>query len=120
MTAPRLLRALAALDAGTAFGMLVLSSWLGDQVDVGVTPIRVAAGVLLVLGVDTYLLAERPVMVKVRLVSEALCALLAVDLVVLGEPSGIGAAILLGTALLCAAVAVELALLTRTRALTPA
>ena len=117
MTAPKLLRGLAVVDVASGAAALVAASWLADQVDVGVTPIRVAAVLLVVLGVETYLLADRPVMAKVTIAIEAACALLALDLAVLGDPTGTGAALLVGTALWCAAVAVELALVTRTRAL---
>ena len=117
MTAPKLLRVLAAVDVLSGVVALATSSWLADQVDVGVTPVRVAAVLLVVLGVETVLLAERPVMAKVRLVTEAACALLAIDLAVLGDPTSTGTALLAGTALWCAGVAVELALVQRTRTL---
>ena len=117
MTPARVLRGLAAVDVASAVGALAVSSWLADQLDVGVTPVRIAAALLLVLGIDTYLMADRPVMVKVRIVTEALCVLLAIDLAVIGDPTGIGTALLVGTAVWCAAVAVELTLSQRTREL---
>ena len=117
MTAAKLLRPLAVVDVASGAAALVASSWLADQVDVGVTPVRIAAALLVVLGVETYLLADRPVMAKATIAIEAVCALVAVDLAILGDPTGTGAALLVGTALWCAAVAVELALITRTRSL---
>ena len=110
MTAARLLRGLASIDVATGAGALLVSSWLADQVDVGVTPVRVVAALLVVLGVETYLLADRPVMTKVRIATEAVCSLLAVDLAIVGDPTGVGTALLVGTALWCAAVTVELVL----------
>ena len=117
MTTPKLLRALAVVDVLTGAGALLATSWLTEQVDVGVTPVRIAAALLVVLGIDTYLMADRPVMGTVRIVTEALCVLLAIDLAVIGDPTGIGTALLVGTALWCAAVAVELTLTQRTREL---
>jgi hypothetical protein len=73
-----------------------------------------------VLGVETYLMADRPVLTKVRIGTEAVCAVAAVDLAVLGDPTGVGVALLIGTALWCAAIAVDLVLLQRSRQLSPA
>lgn len=117
MSTPRLLRTLAVVDVVSGVAALVASPWLADQLDVGVTPVRVAAILLLVLGVETHLMAERPVMAKVRIVTEAVCAMVAVDLAVLGDPTSAGTALLVATALWCATVAVEVALVQRTRTL---
>lgn len=120
MTAARLLRVLGVVDSISAVSALLVSSWLAEQVDVPVTPLRVAAALLLVLGVETYVMADRPVLAKVRMASEAVCALVAIDLTILGDPTGIGAALLIGTAVWCAAIAVELVLMRRTRTLVAA
>jgi hypothetical protein len=56
-------------------------------------------------------------MAKVRIATEAICAVVAVDLAILGSPTGTGTVLLVGTALWCAAVAVELTLLSRPRTL---
>lgn len=120
MTAQRLLRVLAVVDASTAVAALLVSSWLADQIDLRVTPLRIAAALLLVLGVETYLLADRPAMAKVRVATEAACTVVAIDLAFVGDPTGVGTALLLGTALWCSAIAVELALLQRSRRLVPA
>ena len=117
MTTSKLLRGLAVVDALTGASALVVSSWLAEQVDVGVAPVRIAAALLVVLGIDTYLMADRPIMAKVRIVTEAVCVLLAIDLAVIGDPTGIGTALLVGTALWCSAAAVELTLAQRTREL---
>lgn len=116
MTAAKLLRLMGAIDAVTGVTSLVLATWLAEQVDVGVTPVRIAAGLLLVLGIETFLLAERPVRAKATMAIEAACALLAIDLALVGDPTSAGMALLLGTAVLCAAFVVELALLQRARA----
>ena len=120
MTAPRILRVLAVVDASTAVGALLVSSWLAEQLDLPVTPLRIAAALLLVLGVETFLMAERPVVARVRIATEAVCTVIALDLAIVGDPTGVGTALLLGTALWCAAVAVELALVHRSRRLVPA
>ena len=120
MTAPRLLRALGVVDSITAVSALLVSSWLAEQIDVPVTPLRVAAALLLVLGVETHLMADRPILAKVRIATEAVCALVAVDLAILGDPTGVGVALLMGTAVWCAAIAVELVLVLRTRTLVAA
>lgn len=120
MTAPRLLRVLAVVDVSTAVGALLVSSWLADQIDLPLTPLRVAAGLLLVLGIETYLMAHRPAMAKVRIATEAVCTVIALDLAFVGDPTGVGMTLLLGTALWCATIAVELALLQRSRRLVPA
>jgi hypothetical protein len=120
MTTPRLLRLLAVVDVSTAVGAFLASSWLAVQVDVPVMPLRIAAALLLVLGVETYLMADRPALAKVRIATEAVCAVAAADLVFLRNPTGIGTALLIGTAIWCAAIAVELVLLQRTRQLSPA
>ena len=117
MTTPKLLRLLAVADVLAGVGALLASSWLAGQIDVGVTPVRIAAALLVVLGVETYLMADRPATAKFNMAIEAVCAVLAVDLAILGDPTGAGTVLLVGTALWCAVAAVELALVQRTRTL---
>jgi hypothetical protein len=117
---PRALRALGVADVASGALALVAASWLAGELDVGTAAIRIAGALLVVLGVETYLLAARPLMAKVTIAVEALSALLAVDVLVLADPTGMGQAILVATALWCAAAAVEVGLLQRARTLTPA
>jgi hypothetical protein len=120
MSAPKLLRALGVVDVGTGIAGLAAAGWFGDQLGLGATTIRIVAGVLLVLGVDTLLMADRPFMAKVAIVSESVSALAALDLALFGDATGLGLAILVATAIGCAAVTVELVLATRTRSLVAA
>jgi uncharacterized protein YjeT (DUF2065 family) len=110
--------------AGDVLGGLALAgaaSWFGDQLDLATSTVRIAGLVTLVLGVDLLWLQAKPFATRVAMVTEALFALLAVDVLVLRDPTGVGTGMLVATALYGVAMAVELALLHRsTRALTPA
>jgi hypothetical protein len=120
MTAPKLLRLMGIADITSAIPLLVAAGWIGDQVDLSTTAVRLVGALLVVLGVETLLMRDKPVMAKVALGIEVLFALAAVDLAVLGDPTGLGVAVLAGTALYGAVASIELALATRTRSLVAA
>ena len=87
---------------------LTAAGWLADQLGAGTTVVRVGTVVLLVLGVETILLAARPAMAKATIVIEALAALGAIDLAVFGDATATGTALLVATAIYCAAIALRL------------
>jgi hypothetical protein len=116
----RALRVLGAADVASGAIALVAASWFAEELDVGVTAVRVVAAALVVLGIETISMADRPLMAKVSVAVEALAAVLAVDLLLTGDPTGTGTVVLAATALWCAAAAIEVAVLQRTRALAPA
>lgn len=111
-----LLRFLGALDVVAGALALAAASWLGDQLDLGTTTVRIGAVVLALVGVDMIAMAARPFMARAAIVIEALGALLALDLLLLGDPTGTGTAILVATALASAVAAVEVARLIRSSA----
>jgi hypothetical protein len=117
MRPAQILRVMGIADITSAVPLLVAAGWIGDQVDLSTTAVRVVGAFLVVLGIETLLLRDKPVMAKVALAVEVLFALAAVDLAVLGDPTGIGVALLAGTALYGAAASVELAMATHTKML---
>ena len=111
-----LTRVVAAGDLAAGLALAVAASWFGEQVDVATWIVRFVGIATLLLGVDLLLLRWRPIASRLAMVSEALFALLALDVLVLQDPTGIGTALLVATALYGAAMAIELALLQRTPA----
>jgi hypothetical protein len=107
------LRFLGAMDVVSGVVALAAASWLGDQLDVSTTVVRVAGVALLVLGAETLALSDRRVMATTTAVVEGAVALVAVDLAILGDPTGVGTALLLATAAYCATAAVRVARLRR-------
>jgi len=120
MTAARVLKVLGVVDVASGAAAVVLASWLAGELDVSATALRLVGALLVVLGIETYTMATRPLMAKVSIVTEAISALVAVELLLAGDPTTFGTVLLVGTAVMCAAFAVELAMLVRTRTLTPA
>ena len=116
----RALRLLGTFDLASGAFVLVFSTWLSEQLDLGVTPIRLIGAFLLVLGVETLLLREKTVMGRVAMVVEALFGLAAINVAVMADPTTIGLAVLLGTAAYCAAAAAWLFTLQRTSPLVTA
>jgi hypothetical protein len=116
----RVLRALGAFDIGSGVLALVLASWLSDQLDLGTSVVRGVGVFLVVLGADKVVFADRPAMPKLAAVVEALFALACLDVVVLDDPTTLGTALLVGSALGCAAVAAWLLAQQRTRSLVAA
>ena len=116
----RVLRALGAFDAASGALALVLASWLSDQLDLGVGIVRIVGVFLVVLGIDKMAFAARPAMGRIAAGVEALFAPACVDVVATGDPTAIGTVLLVGTAAMCAAVAVWLVTLQRTSDLVPA
>ena len=108
------LRVLGSFDLASGAFALADASWLSKQLDLGATPIRVIGAFLLVLGVETLLLREKPVMGRVAMVVEAVFGLAAVDVALMADPTAIGTALLIGTALYCATAALWLFALQRT------
>ena len=113
MSAATLLRTAGAVDITSGVVALTAAGWIGDQVGVSATIVRLAAALLVVVGVDTIWFADRAWMAKATIGIEAVAGLVALDLVLLGDPTRLGTALLLATAVCCAAVAVEAALLGR-------
>jgi hypothetical protein len=116
----RVLRSLGALDAASGALALALASWLSDQVDLSTAMVRIVGVFLVVLGIDKTAFSTRAAMGRTAMVVEALFALACVDVAVMANPTAIGTALLLGTAAMCAAVAVWLFTLQRTSDLVPA
>jgi hypothetical protein len=116
----RALRILGFLDLGSGVFALAEATWLADQVDLGVTAVRLIGVFLLVLGFDKVLFRDKPLMGRVSMAVEALFALACLDVAVMTDPTSIGTALLVGTAVLCASVAVWLFTLQRTRSLVTA
>ena len=110
-----LVRIVAAGDVVGGLLLAVAASWFGDHLDLATSTVRIVGIAAVVLGIDLALMATKPIAGRVAMVTEALFALLAVDVLVLREPTGVGVALLVATALYGAAMAVELALLSRTR-----
>jgi hypothetical protein len=108
-----LVRIVAAGDIAGGLLLAVAASWFGEQLDLATPTVRFVGIATLVLGADLLLLRCRPIGAKVAMVTEALFALLAVDVLLLADPTGLGAAMLVATALYGAGMAVELAVLTR-------
>jgi hypothetical protein len=104
----------------SAIPLLVAAGWIGDQVDLGTMAVCLIGAFLVVLGIETLLMREKPVMAKLALAVEVVFALAAVDLAVLGDPTGVGVALLAGTALYGTAAAIELVLSTRSDTLVAA
>jgi hypothetical protein len=115
MTTPKILRVMGIADITSAIPLLVAAGWIGDQVDLSPSAVRVIGALLVVLGVETLLLREKAAMARIAMGVEIVVALAAVDLAVLGDPTGIGVAVLAGTALYGVAASVELGLATRTK-----
>ena len=92
------LRVLGAVDVASGAAMLAAASWFGDQLDLGTNVVRVIAAVTLVLGIETLLMQNKPAMGRIAMVIEALVAVAAVDLAILGDPTGTGTAMLAVTA----------------------
>jgi hypothetical protein len=116
----RVLRALGAFDAASGALALALASWLGDQLDLGTTTVRLVGVFLVVLGIDKVVFADKPAMGRIAAAVEALFALACIDVVVMADPTALGTTLLVGTAAMCAAVAVWLLTLQRTSDLVPA
>jgi hypothetical protein len=114
------LRTVGIVDVLSGAFAIADGSWLADELGVSAAAVRIAGAVLVLLGIDTFLLAARPVMAKVTAVVEALAALVAIDLIVMADPTGVGLGLLAATAAWCTAVAVRAAQLTRTATLVPA
>ena len=116
----RTVRVLGAIDIVSGAVALVDASWLADQLGVAASTVRIAAVALLLLGIDNVLFAAKPLMARVNTIVEALVALAAVDLAILGDANGTGTALLVVTAVYCAAVAVRLVTIQRTPSLVAA
>jgi len=108
MTSTKLIRGLGAADVVTGLVLVVAAGWLGQQVDVSTGVVRLTGAALALYGADAVLLAARPFMRPVAVGAELVSALIAVDLVVLGDPTAAGTAILLAAAALCVAAAAVL------------
>jgi hypothetical protein len=109
------------IGAGDVVGGALLAlaaSWFGDQLDLATSTVRIVGVVTLVLGVELLWLQAKPIAAKVAMVTEALFAFLAVDVLVLQDPTGLGVAMLVATALYGAVMSVELAVLGRRRTTT--
>lgn len=119
MTADRLLRVLGIADVASGALALAAASWLAGELDVSTTAVRVAGAILVLLGIETFAMAAKPLMAKATVAVEAVAALVALDVLLLADPTTTGAVLLVATALWCAAVAIETALLLRTRDLAP-
>jgi len=116
----RLLRVLAAVDVVSGLALAVAASWFGEQVDLSTTVVRVVGVALVLLGVETYLLRDKPVMARVAMVVEAVAALAALDVLLLADPTGIGVVLLAASALYGVVAALDLVRLTRDRELVAA
>jgi hypothetical protein len=116
----RVLRALGSLDLGSGVLALVLASWLSGQLDLSAGAVRLVGVFLVVLGIDKIAFASRPAMARLSMVVEALFALACVDVALFADPTMFGAVLLVGTAAMCAAVAVWLFTLQRSSDLAPA
>ena len=112
---PAVLRVLGVADVASGLLALAVAPWLGDQLGVDATAVRLAAALLVVLGVETVVLAGRRAMATATVVAEAACAFLMLDVVVLADTTRTGAVIALGLAAWCAAVALRVAMLQRSR-----
>jgi len=116
----RVLRALGSFDVGSGALALVLASWLSDQLDLGIAAVRIVGVFLVVLGLDKVAFASKPAMARASMVIEALFALACIDVAVIADPTTIGTVLLVGTAAMCATVAVYLFTLQRTSSLVAA
>ena len=116
----RAVRALGSLDVASGVLALVLASWLSDELDLSTATVRIVGVFLVVLGVDKVAFASKPAMGRVAMIVEALFALACVDVAVLADPTAFGMVLLVGTAVMCAAVATYLFTLERTSDLVPA
>jgi len=116
----QVLRALGTVDVASGAIALGAAPWLSDQLGLSVTAVRVVGVFLVVLGVDKIVFSARPAMGRVAMVVEALFAIACIGVAAVADPTALGAALLLGTAVLCAGVATWLFTLQRTPALVAA
>jgi len=110
---PSLLGVLGIGDLASGTFALVDAAWLGRQLDLGTTAVRLIGAFLLVLGAEKVLLRERRTIARVSIVVEALFGLAALDVALMADPTTLGTAVLIGTAVACEAVALTLFALTR-------
>ena len=110
---PSLLGVLGIGDLASGAFALADAAWLGRQLDLGATTVRLIGVFLLVLGLEKVLLRDRRTMVQVSVVVEALFGLAALDVALMADPTTFGTAVLIGTAVACEAVALTLYALTR-------
>jgi hypothetical protein len=114
MTAMRaLVRVIGAGDVVGGALLLLAASWFGEQLDLATSTVRIVGVVTLVLGVDLLWLQAKPLAARLAMVTEALFAFLAVDVLLLADPTGLGVAMLLATAVYGAVMSIELAVLGR-------
>jgi hypothetical protein len=110
---PSLLGVLGVGDIASGAFALADAAWLGRQLDLGTTAVRLIGAFLLVLGAEKILLRERRTMARVSIAVEALFGLAALDVALMGDPTTLGIAVLIGTAVACEAVALTLFALSR-------
>jgi hypothetical protein len=108
------LRFLGGADIVSGVVALVDATWFAEQLGVSATAVRVVAALTVLVGVDTLVLAGRPIMAKVGTAIEAVVALAALDLAVLGDANGTGTVMLVAIAVYCTAAVVRLVSLQRT------
>lgn len=108
-----LLRIIAVGDVVGGALLAVFATWFGDQLDVASPVVRFVGIAAVVLGIVLLRLQPCARTARLAMVTEALFALLAVDVLVLADPTGLGVALLVATALYGAAMAVELFLVNR-------